>query len=403
MICNKCGANIEEKAKFCGYCGNVVEGDLQKVEEESVVEETATVSNDDLGKTVKVDTTEINNELSSEESDVQETLNQSNVQMSNTNKAKKNNKLLLIIIGIVLVVIAIAIAAFAFIKLSNNPVNVLGKALNNMYNKGESSSTIEATLNLGTATGDGLAISLTVKNEAENAEKYKTQITLNKSLFFEEISLYSLVDKNEMMVYLESSLIDMLGMTSSLEPIWLYYKLPLDEVTSALPEEQQEIDLNEIIDREHFKYIDSNNGLKHYILTIDQKLVDTVKSKLSESESKELEEMLNSMKDLQESIKIDFYITSDDELSRIEFNMNEILKDIDNDGITEFVISMEFKDMGNTKVNIPNEALNSTTDIETYISTNQIGEVYEDSFDNDSNYDNEFDTNFDLNEDSFDF
>ena len=385
MACNKCGANISENAKFCGYCGSVVEKNTQENLNENIIEEDV-VSNYDLGKTIRVEPIQMNDEVLN--NIVQEEI--VNPMVNNPEPTtKKKNTLVRIIVSVVLGILVFLLATVMLFMKSNNSLMVLQRAINNMYNKGETSSTIDAKITLGIPTGEGLTFSLTLKTEAKDKENYKTQLTLNRSLLSEEINIYSSVNKTEMMVYLESGLIDMLGMSSSIESTWLYYRFALDEIVSILPNENQEIDFSEILDVEHFKYIDTANNLKHYNLIIDQKLIDKAKQKLLEAENEKLSEIINSIEEIKNPVKIDFYITKSDELSKIELDMSEFLQDVD--AISSFVISMEFRDMGNTKVNIPNEALNSTMDIETYISNNSINKESGDTLYAD---DYEFDLDF---------
>lgn len=460
MLCKKCGTDIADTSKFCGYCGNPVEVTSEQITNtnsteipvnpvevpnehvdsqinivdspENIVENLT--NNVDLGKTIKIEPVQpesVNVPEQSEVQNVSETLasetvandpvmnnsvnesvinNQINqVDLNNTgsyqqapvnnqvvqNNANttnnKNNKLIFIIGGIALAVIAIIVVAFTFINSSNTPISVLKKALANLEERGENSATVDAKVSFATSTGESFSFSATVKSEKKSDDSMDMQITVNKSLFFEEMNVYTSMDDKNATMYMESSLIDMLGMTYSLTPTWVYYKVALDEIVDEQTEEAteetiEEIDLEDIIDQKHFVYVDEANDLRHYELIIDQQLIDTIKVKLANINIQEVKDMFNSIETLEKPIKIDFYITKSNELSKIELDMTEHL--IGTDGMTSdissFVIGMEFRNLNNTKVEIPNDAKNSVTDLDTYMTLN-------------SNMDYSYDTAIDSN------
>jgi len=413
MLCKNCGANIEENSKFCGYCGSKVEVEniLQSVVVNSNKSETNALNNEvDLGKTIRIEPIEndtnlnaagvgVNNENNIQTPTTNQVVNQvqnNNVPQNNTNN-KKSNKLLFVIGGVLLAIVAIVLVVTAFMKSSNNPVSVLEKAIYNLGVKGEDSLTIDAGLSFATTTGESFSFSLTVKTEMTGEESGNVQMTLNKSLFFDEMNIYSTVNKDEVTLYAESNVVDMLGFTSSLTPTWLYYRLPLDELAQEVEEVTgEEIRLQDLIDEEHFKYVDEANELRHYVLVVDQKLVDTLKEKLSNLEDEDIKDMLDSMETLEKAINIDFYINSLNELSKIEINMTEYLNEESQD-ISEFVLSMTFRDLNNTKVEIPSEALDSNLDLETYMSENIINNEMGLEEDNGLNGDTNLELNYDTN------
>lgn len=408
MLCKNCGANIEENSKFCGYCGSKVEVEntLQSVVVNSNESETNALNNEvDLGKTIRIEPIENDTNLNtagvgvSNENNIQtlatnQVINQvqnNNASQNNTNN-KKSNKLLFVISGVLLAIIAIVLVVMIFMKSTNNTVSVLEKAIYNLGVKGEDSLTIDAGLSFATTTGESISFSLTVKTEMKDEERGNAQITLNKSLFFNEMNIYSTINEDEVTLYAESSLVDMLGFTSSLTPTWLYYRLTLDELAQETEEVTgEEIELQDLIDEEHFKYVDEANELRHYVLVVDQKLIDTLKEKLSNLEDEYIKDMLDSMETLEKAINIDFYINSSNELSKIEINMTEYLTE-ESEDISEFVLSVTFRDLNNTKVEIPSEVLNSNIDLETYINENTMLEENPQL-----NNDTSLDLNYDIN------
>lgn len=433
MLCKKCGANIEDASKFCGYCGKPVEqitSEIQTVidtqfngsQEEN--NNSNIINEIDLGKTIKIEPVNAINETATEpvsdtqvppigpglpgyvEPQVSETItpviannqtipNTMNSEVSGqipvngpvmSNTPKKNNKLLFIIGGIVLAVVAIILVVLAFMNSSNNSISVLKKTLANLEEKGENNATVDAKISFSTATGESFSFSATAKAEKKSDDEMNVEIVVNKSLFFEEMNLYASLTEEDLTMYMESTLIDMLGLTYSETPTWVYYTMDLDELVEE--ENVEEIDLEEIIDRKHFVFVDETNVMKHYQLIIDQELINRVKTKLETVNNEELKDMVNSTETLEKPIKIDFYITNQNELSKIELDMSEYLEDTED--IASFVMSIELKDLGNTKVEIPMDAKNSIVDMETYTSSNAVtdfdtGLEYEDTYTYDNN------------------
>lgn len=406
MLCKKCGANIEETSKFCGYCGNPVENSL---ESQSTVfnNETFEDNNVDLGQTIQIEPIQEGAEISSfnqinHNQNLNDTTSESqqieNQIPNNMNgmvepKNKKKNNWIFIISGILLASVAIIVLVFSLMKSSNNNILVLEQAIDNLSKQGENSATVDANLSLATSNGDAIEFSLTVKTEKKNNDKIDMLMTLNKSLLFDEMNVYASMDQKEINMYMESSLIDMFGMTSSLEPTWIYYTMSLDEMmeTNNVNETELSIDLHDLLTKEHFVYIDKVGELKHYVLTIDQGIIDNITSKLPSVDEEAMNGILSSMVTLEKPIKIDFYITKNNELSKIELNMSEHLEEVED--ISKLVFSISFSDLNSTKVEIPDAAKNSTVDLETYMMTDS----YENDYQNDYEYDYENDYNWDEN------
>lgn len=380
MQCKNCGANIEEKSKFCGYCGEKVEI------ENNIKNEIDTLSDEvDLDNTTKIEL-----QQPSESSNQSDFINENNAQVDTTNQdinvnkevglkndmpqknTKKSNKLLFVIGGILLCVASIVFVIMTFMKSSNNPVAILEKAIYNLGIKSEKGLTIDSNLFFETPTGESFPFSITIKTEMKNEESGKLQMTLNKSLFFDEMNIYSTINKNEVILYTKSDIFDIVSVSPSITPVWLYYRMSLEKLTEPTDKlTVNGIELEDLIDKDHFKYVDEANGLKHYVLRVDQKLVDDAKEKLIMLQDESIKNMLNSIKKIEKNIDIDFYINSTNELSKIEINMTEYLTE-ENENISKSVFSIIFKDLNNTKVEIPNEALSSKVDFETYINENMM-------------------------------
>lgn len=385
MICKKCGANIADTSKFCGYCGNQIEAENQvvnNVNEDSLqnVNMNDTLTNNvDLGKTIQIEPQQpVVNVQPLQEQPVNPNLQAQQVvgqpiPTQNPAPKKKNNKLILLIGGIVLAVAAIVLVIFLIAKPKGVSIDVLEKAINNLNEKATESVTVNGKLTLGASTGESFDIKVSSKVQKVN-DKYNMELALEKSMFFDEMKLYSTVSKDEVSLYAKSSLIDMLGSTSSLEDKWIYYTLNLSELGVSLDQNVEveqtlsNIKLSDFIDKEHFIYVDKKDGLNHYQLIIDQKLINDIASKAASLSGEDIDETFDMTEELPQTIKIDLYINSSEELAKIEFNMSEFLTDVD--GISKFIFTLEFTGLNSTVVQIPREALTSEIDLETYMSSN---------------------------------
>lgn len=461
MLCKKCGAEIADASKFCGYCGNPVEvSNETNVNPQPVNNvENIDLNQEDLGNTIRIEPLqqEVNNEPNISSQINQSEVNVQPVEMHNepveqihsigpglpeyeqqtvvpqsemamvssvnvqpviqpspAEPNKKNNKLMIIIGGVVLAVVAVISVILAFNFLGNDkPLTALKKAIANLQENGKNSATVNANVSIATSTGESMTLSATVKTVMKSDNEFDMQVTVNESLFFDEMNIYLTTTNQEIKMYLESTLIDMMGTTSSLTPTWVYYTMPLEEIMEEFNsyESEMEIDIEELIDEKHFVFIDEVNELRHYQLIIDQELIDTMKAKLADIDDEDIKEMIDSMETLEEIIKVDFYITSSNEFSKIELDMTEYLEDTE---LSSFVIGIELKDLNNTKVEIPSDAEKATVDLETYMTQYAVTDYGHDTqidagygtdfgFDSDSVYDgmnDEFDYDYDYSYDA---
>jgi len=380
MLCKKCGAEITENAKFCGYCGEMVEtvqSESQNLENNMNNELNETAINEfDLGKTIVVEpiTPETENGVS-------EPVMQQNNAVKPIPSAPNNRKSktpVFIIIGIILAVVAAILLVFVFTNNSSNSVEVLKKSISNIE-KGYNSATISANLSV-TATEATLDFSATSKIEKTTNNEVKVQLTVNPSLISQEMNAYAMIEEEQVNMYLQSTIIDMLEETESEQLSWVKYSLTLEEFLDELGlgnnENLNKFELTDVIDKKHFVYVEEVDELNHYELIIDQELIDKLKE-YNEEESTEIME-------LEKAIKVDFYISKSNDISKIELDMSDVLTE--EDFVSNLILSLELKDLNKTKVEIPNEALNAVTDLETYIENNSISSDYDYNYDNDWSY-----------------
>jgi len=378
MICKKCGANIADNSKFCGYCGN-------SIEEISIPKTQPETNEIDLGKTIKVEPIQnetvvtstnpvesINEQINVEP--VEQTVaaeNNSTEQNDVKIVGKKSNALNFLICVIALLLIAGGIGLFVFAKSSNNSILVLNKAIENLVEKGQNSITINAKISTTTKAGETFDFSAIIKTEKKSEDTTNVEIKVNKSLLFEEMNIYAIKNNDLLTMYMQSNLIDMLGFTYSSEPLWVRYNANLEEmvenqVNTTTTEKIKGMKLSDLVDEKHFVYVNEKEGLKHYEFIIDNELIESIKSKFDESEDIQIKEMIDSLEPIEESIVIDFYLTKSNELSKVEFDMSESLTE--EDELSSFVVSIELINLNSTTIEIPQNAINSVTSLEEYMS-----------------------------------
>ncbi len=291
-------------------------------------------------------------------------LNQSQINEISPKKKKKNMLWIIILIA----VLAVGAVVGTLVVLNSNnkqdkPVVALQKSLGNMKNKIENSATINANIQIESATNDTFNLSANLKY-AKISNGYNIAFTLNKSLLSDEINIYSLANKENISLYVKSSVIDLFGLTESEEDMWLNLNLPLDEMEINLDDES-EINIFDIIDENHVSLIDTTNGVRHYELKLDKQLIDNNKDKLTDEQY----DSLISIFDLNDSYPIDFYINSSNEIEKVSIEISNFGEDED---ISKVVLSIEFSDLNSTTVTIPQDALNSVLNIEDYMNTYNI-------------------------------
>ena len=431
MLCKKCGASIEDNSKFCGYCGEVVTGvnqslntvqseaasnnqfmieDLANQQQENIFENVSNTTQNttleqpniqnvipNIESNVQPVNSEVNVIQSTSEDSINTTQNPNPVQSAvsnevtnvvdnmqpinnenNSNKeTKKNNKKMFIIIGIVLGIVTIVLLCFSFLNGSGSSISVLKKAIANLELNTKSSFTVNANL-ITSDNNKELSFDAIIKSQKKAEDEINMQILVNKTELFDEINSYLIIKNNNAEMYLQSTLVDLLGLTSSLEPIWIYNSIDLEEL-EIKENNDEKIDLEQIIDEEHFVLIDKVNGQKHYQLIIDQKLIDSIKTKFEDTENETIKSIIENNETIEEPIKIDFYISKSNEFVKVDINLLDYLgEDIE---MSKMLLSIKFSNFNNTVVNIPNEVKNGIYDLETYMATHAVQFNFNSGFD----------------------
>ena len=380
MRCPGCGKELGDNAKFCDVCGTKIEAVVPENNEEAFkVEEPA------VNVTTEVDYKPIEN--------VQETAS-TVVQNNTTEPKKKSNIALFVVLGVVLTAIAVGVVLFAMGKSSKGSVESLEKAINNTVNSGDKSGTIIATVSMGDDK-DSIDLSAIAKYQMLD-DSVKFQLTVNKSMFFDEMNLYGNVSKSSADLYAKTSLIDMLMSTTSDNDGWVKLNVPLDELDldsidiSEIEKTDGDLSLDYL--KENIKYTGKKDGFDCYTLVIDNALIEKVKKDAPDEQKQMLDQSLSQLSNgsgkLEKPYNIYFYVRNN-KIQKIVLDMEEYAKDLN---MKKLMLTIEFKDPNSTVVDIPNEAVTSSIDLETYISGNSSSIDY-----------NSDDTDLDLTEDEFDF
>ena len=386
MRCPGCGKELGDNAKFCDVCGAKIEAVVPEQNEgASKVEE----------PTVNVNTAADYKPIEN----VQETAS-TVVQNDTVGPKKKSNTALFVVLGVVLAAIAVCAVLFAMGKSSKGGnIESLEKALSNTVNSGDKSGTIVATISMGDDK-DSIDLSALAKYQMLD-DNVKFQLTVNKSMFFDEMSLYGNVSKSSADLYAKTSLIDMFMSTTSDKDGWVKLNVPLDELdldnidVSEIEKTDGDLSLDYL--KENIKYVGKKDGFDCYTLVIDNALIEKVQKDATEEQKQMLNQSLGQLSNgsgkLEKPYNIDFYVRNN-KIQKIVLDMEEYAKDLN---MKKLMLTIEFKDPNSTVVEIPNEAVTSSVDLETYISENSSGFNF--NFDDD---DLDFDSD-DLSEDDFDF
>lgn len=427
MTCKKCGAVMEDSAKFCGFCGEIIE-DIS-INNDNIIEETQTFSENisnpttieeasletvppqtlnneqiDLEKTIVVSNETIqpdynsfenNNDSMVENLDINQNSNENIAINTNENSQtiKKDDNLnnefstdtnsqtkkkaslmekILVIGGLVVAISLIILVIVSHILVPKSSIDTLEKTVANFIEKSKKSLTTNFNVLAKIESGVELDFSGTIEAEWKNENEGLAAIQLEKSMLFDEIKVYGETNKEQFYLYAKSNLIDMLGLTSSEDEKWVKLTTSLEDITGEVIDDTYqnlELDIKKIIDEEHFIYVDKDNKLNHYQLIIDQKLIDNLKNELSKLNDEEVNDIVNSMEQLVSTdIKLDFYITNSNELKKVYVDLTNYLEE--DAGISNLVMEIEFSKLGSTLVEIPGYVKNSSVDMETYMSEN---------------------------------
>ena len=239
------------------------------------------------------------------------------------------------------------------------PLTVLKKSLGNFGQKANTSATLNGNV-LVEGNNDSYKLAFTVKYQ-NNVNDHNLLLTVKDEESNNEYNLYSIINNKGMDLYLKSSVIDLLGVTSSQEDIWVNYKLDSSVNIESIYSEE---DLS-IIDEKHFVFVGKDANGNHYQLILDKELMNNEKLTQDQMDS------LNSL--FGEGIEkyvIDFYINDLNEITKIKMELNDFDPDLE---ISKISLNLEFTDLNSTVVNIPDEILlNDSMSLNEYLETYAI-------------------------------
>ncbi len=314
MKCLRCGQECDDSLKFCPNCGNSL----------------------------------ASNEM-------------------NSSMKKGNGKGFVIFLVIAIIIAGLACGYFFFFKKESNKTSVerMDTALANLQKSGNESGTIKLKLEL--SAGYAIDFNAFVKYSKQN-DKYYMQLGVEKSLIMDEINMYAVADNNTLTMYIPSSIMNMLGSTGIDNNSWFKYSYDYSNLginLSDLEKSNTKVDSSKIFNENNLKYIEKKDGLYHYQITLDKDFV-----KAANKDNKYTEEQLKQITDM--NVKIDVYIDSKDNLVKMVYDMSDYMKK-QNLGTDKAIMTIEFVDLNKTTVTIPDEAIKSSTSLDSYLNNNTKG------------------------------
>ncbi|MBR6689875.1 MAG: zinc ribbon domain-containing protein [Bacilli bacterium] len=306
MYCDKCGNNISKNTNFCNVCGNKIE---------------------------KVELTDI------------------------TQQKNKSYAWIFIVLGVLIGLIAMLLIIFSISKFSNKPIKELEDSLTHFILKSKNSGTINLDLSIQTNNSDKYDFNANIKYIKKHNDNYDIAFKIDKTNFNEEINIFSKINNKTITLYASSNLIDMLGLTESTDNMWVYYKDKNKILENFDIEDDRNFNFFDVIDDAHYKFINEEKGLKHYKLTIDNELLNKLKSQ-TDSE-------FVGFTELNDVYYLDIYINNKGELTKLELDLTKFINEKE---IKKALITIQFYDLGSTSLTIPMDAINSSLNLETYLS-----------------------------------
>lgn len=258
-----------------------------------------------------------------------------------------------------------------------SPIDVLGKSIENLKDVKslEVVSTIKAKYEQ-----DGVSVNIEIPfsvSTSEDKDSFAMKMAIGDNMFIGARDAYFLEDSttNSLNIYFPSTICNMFLGTNSEDEVWLYYNMTLDEITDST----EDVDFEESLEKiknldykkvigENFVYVDSNEGINHYQLTLNDALVQRLATELGQEIDK-----------MEGEIKLHVYISQEYyNITKITTDLKDMLvanadeEDVEtiNESIEEFSLSFEFKNINNTNVTMPEEIRNNAVEAAEYIANN---------------------------------
>lgn len=391
MKCVKCGMDLEENAKFCGNCGNVVEQPAVETPVEPVVEQAPTV--EPVAETVSepvvneqpVFSSEVSSSQDERQEIVQEPIPVDTKEFKQQQESGKKSSGAVKYILLVIILLAVAAAGvFAYMKFFANKetyeksVNTVEKSMMNLAKSEMNSATIEAKLSFKIKNSISLDLGAALEYEKTN-NAYKIHARVDKNPMTDQIDVYAEMNEDAITTYIPTALLEMIDSSINLEVDreFIKYQMNLDELDIDLEELQKEIksenvdiDLSKYLTKDNFKYVGQKDGVKKYTLTVDRKYLDSIKDELVANNIP-----LDSLDELGNmEFDINFYINKDDMLVGLEMDLTNALKSLSED-IDTALIAINFNKINSTKVEVPASVKNSSFDLNQYMELQQTQDM----------------------------
>lgn len=229
------------------------------------------------------------------------------------------------------------------------PIDVLDKAVGNLAET--KSIELDAKIELEMEQdGANVALELPFNVYINNTKEDKniSKLNVEKNDLFGKIDAYFDIEKDVLKTYI--------GNAEAEETTWVLYENKIKESESEL----KDIDVKEVITSENFALLDEENGIKHYLLIVNNDLLKRLENELDIESEK-----------LTKEIEIDIYINKASKITKIEADLtpmissfSEAMKDF-TDGIDlkeiikEFSVTIDFKNYNDTYVTIPDYVIDN--------------------------------------------
>ena len=396
MKCRKCGMEIPSGNKFCPNCGEKVE---EIINNESAIINSNLNTNYNNQANMNNEYTNYSNQTNMN-NEYTNYSNQTNMNNNYTNKSKSNTgKILIISLVFILLLAGTLFLIFGVFNKDKHDFNTnlknLDHAMSNMVDDFNNSGTVKVSIE---ANGSNLNLNMSSYFKyAKTNNGYDFQLGVDKSLFMDEVNAYVRLTNDDITAYFPSNIFDLLSGSYSSDSSYLKYNLKfsdlgdysldsiIDEVKNI---EQEKVNFKDLLTENNFKYIGKEDNLDHYQLILDETFYKNLYSKIDDFDLDE--EYLNQINF--QNYNIDIYLNSNDNLEKIVLDLSNFM------GTNEFdklLVTIEFKDLNNTIISIPQEVIKSAKDINDYYKNSWDSLYdYDDSYDFDSILDSDYNLTF---------
>ena len=278
----------------------------------------------------------------------------------------------------------------------NANVKSISYAMSNIAENLNNSGTVRISMEMSRGSYLDMNMSAFFKY-VKNNDGYDFQLGVDKTLYMDEINAYASLTANDFTIYFPSSIFEFdnglfaANSSSNLfanNSSWYKFYLKfsdigfdsLDTIMNDIPKiEKEKIDYKKLFPESNLKYMGKENNLEHYQLYFDENFYKYVYADLEKDE-----ELLTQLKNY--SYFVDVYLNSKGELTKISSDLSNFM----NEGQIQFdklLFIIEFEDLNNTVINIPQDVITSSKN---------INELYSNSSSM-LDFDSLLDTNFSLN------